>query len=90
VGRTLLVLLQGAPVGHLSEDDAGRISFRFTEEYRHLPARQILSQSFEDDLRRVYRRKDGLPAFFANLIPEGPLRDLIEEDAGISKGDDLV
>jgi serine/threonine-protein kinase HipA len=79
-----------ARVGRLSEDGQGRVSFRIADEYRHWPNRPVLSQSFEDDLVKVYRGRHGeLPAFFANLAPEGPLRDLIESSLQIASGDEL-
>jgi serine/threonine-protein kinase HipA len=77
-------------VGYLSETEDGRVTFRFAEEYRRRIRRPVLSQSFEDDLLRIYRGKDReLPAFFANLVPEGHLRDLIEQSIGLERGDDL-
>ncbi len=89
--RTFQVSLSGFPVGHLSEGDDGRISFRFLDEYRHMPQRPVLSQSFEDDLFRPYRgKRNELPAFFANLVPEGPLRELIEASLRISHGDEIA
>lgn len=88
--KALDVYLNGILVGRLSEND-GRVSFRIAEDYRQLPDRPVLSQWFEDDLARVYRGKRGeLPVFFANLIPEGPLRELIEESLQIGHGDDLA
>lgn len=90
MGRSLDVLLGEVLVGRLSEDSQGRVSFRITDEYRQLPNRPVLSQSFEDDLFKVYRGRRGeLPAFFANLAPEGPLRDLIEGSLQIPSGDEL-
>jgi serine/threonine-protein kinase HipA len=51
----------------------------------------VLSQSFEDDLERTYRsRRDALPAFFANLVPEGQLREVIEASLGLPHGDSLA
>lgn len=74
-------------VGHLAEADRGRVSFRLIDDYRNLVHRPILSQSFEDDLAKVYRAKvyrgkpNELPPFFANLMPPGhvaALRDYWE------------
>lgn len=91
MSRSLDVLLGDVLVGRLSEDDEGRTTFRISEEYRHLSRRPVLSQSFEDDLSRVYRgRRDELPAFFANLVPEGPLRELIEASQEIAPGDQMA
>src|SRR4029079_5237089 len=70
--------------------DDGRVTFRFADEYRRRYRRPVLSQSFEDDLLRISRGKDReLPPFFANLVPEGHLRDLIEQSIGLERGDDL-
>lgn len=89
--RHFRVSLSGFPAGHLSEGDDGRISFRFLDEYRHIPQRPVLSQSFEDDLFKVYRgKRNELPVFFANLVPEGPLRELIEASLRISHDDDMA
>jgi serine/threonine-protein kinase HipA len=89
--RSFRVSLGEVVVGYLSEDDRGRVSFRFLEEYKDRPSRPVLSQSFEDDLERVYRgKRNELPAFFANLAPEGPLRDLVAKSLGIAAGDDMA
>jgi serine/threonine-protein kinase HipA len=89
--RSLQVALGEILVGHLSEDGRGRVSFRFSEEYRRRGWRPVLSQSFEDDLEKVYHgKRPELPAFFANLVPEGPLRELIEASLEIAPGDDLA
>lgn len=90
--RSLDVFLSDILVGRLSESGDGRSSFRIAEDYRRLSRRPVLSQSFEDDLSKVYRsrRRDELPAFFANLVPEGPLRELIEESLEIPPGDQMA
>lgn len=91
MSRAFRVSLGEHAVGLLSEDDAGRVTFRFHDDYRQLEPRPVLSQSFEDDLNKVYRGKRGeLPAFFANLVPEGPLRELIESSLEIPAGDELA
>jgi serine/threonine-protein kinase HipA len=67
------------------------VAFRFDDDYKRLVPRPVLSQSFEDDLDRTYRSKrDVLPAFFANLVPEGQLRELIESSLAIPQGDSLA
>lgn len=89
--RTYDVLLNRIRVGHLSETTDGSVAFRFFDDYKQLPHRPVLSQSFEDDLDRTYRSKrDSLPAFFANLVPEGQLRDVIEASLDIPRGDSLA
>jgi len=90
--RSFRVSLNETPAGYLSEDDDGRVTFRFQDDYRTLGHRPVLGQSFEDDLTRPYRGKRGeLPAYFANLVPEGPaMRSLIENSLQIPSGDDLA
>jgi serine/threonine-protein kinase HipA len=79
-------------VGSLSETPDGGVEFRFLDTYFELVPRPVLGQKFEDDLERVHRSRkgQGLPDFFANLIPEGRLRDLIVETAGLESGNDLA
>ncbi len=92
MSRRLEVLLNDEIVGHLSEVPGGGTEFRFLESYRDSVRRPILGQKFEDDLERVYRSRKGqyLPDYFANLVPEGRLRELIEKTAEIEEGDDLA
>ena len=59
--------------------------FVISEEYRQRYPRPILGQSFEDDLTRRHTSRMRLPSFFSNLLPEGPLRELIAEKEGVSK-----
>lgn len=89
--RAFDVRIHGAIAGSLSESDTGRVALRFADSYRELPDRPVLGQAFEDDLFRVYPgRGRELPPFFANLVPEGPLRELIERSVGVAPGDDLA
>ena len=89
--RSFQVSLGEIVAGHLTEDDRGKVSFRFLESYRNLMHRPVLSQSFEDDLTKTYRgKRNELPAYFANLVPEGSLRELIGTSLGIPHGDDLA
>jgi serine/threonine-protein kinase HipA len=53
--------------------------FVISEEYRQRYPRPILGQFFEDDLSRRHSSRMRLPPFFSNLLPEGPLRELIAE-----------
>lgn len=89
---TLEVSLDRKIVGYLTQTTKGQIEFRFTDSYRSMSNRPVLSQYFEDDLSRTYSgRKHLLPPFFANLIPEhGALRDLIESNLRVEPGDDLA
>lgn len=85
------VYLEDQLVGQLGEGRDGRFEFRFTDAYRRLVSRPVLGQRFEDDLGRVYvgKRPGSLPAFFANLLPEGNLRTVIEHSLGLEEPTDL-
>ncbi len=81
----LRVDLGSVPVGWLTPvptyPDRWRFSFR--QDYRERYPRPILGQFFEDDLERSYVSTQRLPEFFSNLLPEGTLRELIAEKAGV-------
>jgi serine/threonine-protein kinase HipA len=85
------VYLGSVQVGSLFEDPSGRIGFRFSERYKQLPVRPVLSQSFEDNLDKVYwgKRPGVLPVFFANLLPEGTLKNVLQRSLQVPEGEDL-
>jgi serine/threonine-protein kinase HipA len=85
------VYLGDVQVGSLFEDPSGRVGFRFSERYKHLPKRPVLSQSFEDNLDKVYwgKRPGVLPVFFANLLPEGILKNVLQRSLQVPEGEDL-
>lgn len=91
MSRRFEVRLDAVPVGELSELPDGGSEFRFYASYRAMDRRPVLGQKFEDDLDRTYRSRKGLrlPDYFANLIPEGRLREFVEKEAGLEEGDDL-
>ena len=92
MSRRYEVLLHGLPVGHLSSIEEDKVEFRWLDTYRSMAQRPVLGQKFEDDLERIHRNRkgEGLPDFFANLVPEGRLREVIEKASGIVPGDDLA
>lgn len=92
MSRRLEVLLHDRPVGILAETPGGIVELRLLGDYRELVPRPVLGQKFEDDLERVHRsrRRSGVPDFFANVIPEGRLRDVIVTSAGLDADDDLA
>lgn len=59
-------------------DKAGRCDFTFHPTYTEAYPRPVLGQAFEDDPRGTYFNRIRLPAFFANLLPEGALRAMLE------------
>lgn len=84
------VLLGDVVVGQLGRVQSGKVLFRFSESYRLLSKRPVLGQHFEDNLLKTYTgARDELPPFFANLVPEGPLREVLEYSLGLPDGDDL-
>jgi len=62
----------------LRSDKAGRCDFTFHPTYTETYPRPVLGQAFEDDPRGTYFNHIRLPAFFANLLPEGALRAMLE------------
>ncbi len=76
------VLLRGEAVGSLRYD-AESVAFRFNDDYLRKSNRNVLGQVFEDDLRKEHRVRAGVPPWFSNLLPEGPLRELVARTAGV-------
>lgn len=77
------VRLSGRRVGTLHQR-GDYTWFRFEEDYLDDPRRAILGLTFEDDPRARQASALRLPAWFSNLLPEGPLRAWIAEDRGVS------
>lgn len=82
----LVVLLGDVEVGALELESEGIDVIRFTttEAYRQLSRRPVLSQALEDDLHLVWASRVRAPAFFSNLLPEGVLRELLAQRAGVN------
>ncbi|QRN97302.1 type II toxin-antitoxin system HipA family toxin [Archangium violaceum] len=81
----LEVRLENIHVGTLTLLADEVSEFVISEEYRQRYPRPVLGQTFEEDLTRRHSSRMRLPPFFSNLLPEGPLRELIAEKEGISK-----
>lgn len=80
--RKLGVWLNEVPVGRLTLDDGEVCEFHLHESYRALYPHPVLGQQFEDDLFKRHRARSRLPRWFSNLLPEGALRQLVEQHAG--------
>jgi serine/threonine-protein kinase HipA len=78
----LVVSVGGTRAGLLQPSREGSF-FELDDEYLDLPDRPVLGQFFEDDPTRPQRTRQGVPSWFANLLPEGPLRQLIAERANV-------
>jgi serine/threonine-protein kinase HipA len=74
------VRLHGRRVGVLDYDRGGS-AFTY-EDSLALADHRVLGQIFEDDPRVVRQARVGLPAWFANLLPEGALRQQIVREMG--------
>jgi len=79
------VHLRDIHVGTLTLLADERIEFVISEEYRQRHPRPVLGQFFEDDRTRRHVSRMRLPHFFSNLLPEGPLRELIAEREQVSR-----
>lgn len=76
------ILVGDVPAGILRFDNE-RSEFSTLGSYRDLYPRPVLGQQFEDDLTRIHASTVRLPPYFANLLPEGPLRQLIARQASV-------
>jgi serine/threonine-protein kinase HipA len=74
------VRLHDRPVGRLTYD-AGRVEFRYADPLLH-PDHRVLGQLFEEEPGRIWQTNVGLPVWFANLLPEGGFRRLLERSLG--------
>lgn len=97
--NSLRVFLNDTAVGVLALNRHDGCEFRLLESYKRAYPRPVLGQLFLDDLEQVHRSRARVPPWFSNLLPEGPLRELIAQQAGVdasreffllhSLGDDL-
>lgn len=77
------VLLHGARVGSLRQK-GDHTRFVFNESYLNDAQRPVLGLRFEENLSATYASALRLPKWFSNLLPEGPLREWIAHDRGVS------
>lgn len=79
----LAVVLDDDAIGTLSLERNDKVKFRLLDSYKSSYPRPVLGQAFLDDLDRVHETQSRVPPWFSNLLPEGPLRDLIAKRAGV-------
>lgn len=77
------VLLHGDRIGTLCQQ-GDYTRFLLNERYLGALDRPVLGLLFEERLDRPYAAALRLPVWFSNLLPEGPLRQWIAEDRGVS------
>ncbi|MDE2261215.1 MAG: type II toxin-antitoxin system HipA family toxin [Gammaproteobacteria bacterium] len=81
------VKLHSRLIGTLTRLPGDRVLFAFTEEYAADNQRATLSLSFRDVMGNLIldstRAQTRLPSFFANLLPEGALREYLASRAGV-------
>lgn len=84
----LEVLLHGQVIGTITQVGYDRNLFAFNKSYIDDPNRLTLSLSYKDthgelitDIRPTQTK---VSPFFANLLPEGPLRDYLAKRAGVN------
>ena len=83
-----LLVRVGSIAAGLLDDFGGHTSFRLLDSYRARLDRPVLGQVFEDAPTKVWRHNVRVPAWFANLLPEGQLRGFLAERLGVSASRD--
>ncbi len=83
------VRLYGDKIGTLTLIPGDRTLFAFDKAYIDNPERPTLSLSFKDQFGQLLTEfkpvNVRVPPFFANLLPEGPLRAYLAEQAGMNE-----
>jgi serine/threonine-protein kinase HipA len=84
----LNVLLHGQPIGTMTLVPGDRTLFAFNQSYIDDAARPTLSLSFKDAvgglITDIPPTRVRVPPFFANLLPEGTMREYLAERAGVN------
>ncbi|KAF0222828.1 MAG: serine/threonine-protein kinase [Rhodospirillaceae bacterium] len=83
MAKVLSILLGDLPVGRLTLSASDGSDFRLLESYKRAYPRPVLGQTFLDDPDRIWSTRTRVPPWFSNLLPEGPLRELIAKQAGV-------
>lgn len=82
-----VVGLYEKPVGILRHR-GNLTTFEFLDSYLDAPARPSLGVQFEENPRRRWRQAQRVPAWFANLLPESRLREVMADGLGVSRAND--
>jgi len=85
----LEVLLYGEQIGTLTLIQDTRTLFAFNQAYIDNAQRPVLSLSFKDQFGQLLTElpltNTRVPPFFANLLPEGPLREYLARQADVNE-----
>lgn len=87
--RYLRLALDERVVGHLRFLE-GKSTFIPDEDWAGDLFRPILGQRFEDDPFRRFGTTSRLPAWFSNLLPEGPFRRFVARGNDLKEGDEFA
>jgi len=77
--RALQVSLHGQPVGEIEKRGAFH-RFYFYDDYIENGERSVLGLQFEQDVRGTWTGQGSVPAWFANLLPEGSLHRMVDAE----------
>ncbi len=82
------IFLHNKPIGTLTNLPDDRNIFSFHQEYIDNPQRATLSLSFKDEFDQLITNSKAtrtrLPPFFANVLPEGYLREYLAKHAKVN------
>jgi serine/threonine-protein kinase HipA len=85
----LEVRLNQVRAGSITNLPYDRNLFAFDEDYAASPDRPVLSLSFLDAqgnlITQPHEAQTKVPAFFSNLLPEGPLREYLARRGGVKE-----
>lgn len=89
----LEVLLYGEPIGTLTRVGGDRTLFAFNDSYIEDEQRPVLSLGFKDSLGELITNfkpvQTRVMPYFANLLPEGPMRTYLAERANVNPARDF-
>lgn len=88
MSRTLDVYLHRDVVGHLIQDDDGRMIFSYAESWLESPGARPLSHSLPLRKERFIQKE--CRGFFAGILPEQSQRELVARNLGISASNDFA
>src|SRR5206468_8077702 len=88
MARTLDVYLHKNLVGHLVQDDGGRMAFQYVESWLNKIGASALSQSLPLRTKRFNRNE--CRGYFAGILPEESKREIVAHNLGISARNDYA